>query len=74
MSKTIIITTDEMKNILKTYLEDSDTLDNMFCKNCYIKNNNHCIAGDDECPFRNTDDRFQHFIDSVFANYMIPFS
>lgn len=73
MSKTIIITTDEMINILKTYLDDSDTLDNLFCRNCRDKNKT-CIAGDDDCPFNQTDDKFVHFINTVFANYMIPFS
>lgn len=73
MSKTIIITTDELKRLLNIYFKDSDSMKNMFCRNCYIRNNDMCKAIDNKCPY--TEDEYsEYFIETVFVNYMIPFS
>lgn len=74
MSKTIIISTDELVKLLKPYLDASEMVDNVFCENCHKKNGNKCIVEDGACPYSGSDEVYTFIIDKLFSNYMIPFS
>lgn len=75
MSKTIIITTEEMAKIVKeNFLYKCDVITDVYCGYCQ-KTNSCSLAclDDDSCP--HTDDEcVAVFVNVVFANYMIPFS
>ena len=74
MSKTIIITTDEMEKIIRENFNNSEVIDNVYCKNCFENNENKCECKNDKCPYQDTDKPYKYFVEKMFSNYMIPFS
>lgn len=75
MGKTIIITTDELKNILikDFYFYGPDCMSSIYCTDCLCKHDNKCMAMENGCPM-NKDVVATYYIEKVFSNYMIPFS
>lgn len=65
-----------MKNVLNKYLyhDGPDAMNFMYCAYCKYLNNNKCVAPEKGCPMVDDDVVIMHFIERVFANYMIPFS
>ena len=75
MSKTIIITTDEMKKFLMEYFGRSGVVFDYYCKCCREQYDGcFCEAKDINCTADNEEDIYKFFIEHKLANYMIPFS
>lgn len=77
MSKTIIITTEEMANIIeKNFLYKADVITDVHCEHCRnVVNGGVCPHPHDDEPCEHTDfEVCMSFVNIVFANYMIPFS
>ena len=73
MSKTIIINSDDLRDILKEEFNDSDVMSRYYCHNC-SKIHNGCPAKDMDCNIDDDNKVIDFFIGVKFANYMIPFS
>lgn len=75
MSKTIIITTDEMKNFLMEHFSKSNVIYDYYCR-CCREQHNGCFCEEEniDCTADNDEDIVAFFIEHKLANYMIPFS
>lgn len=78
MSKTIVITTDEMKKIINEYMYDKSALTDIYCSHCLGLHDGCPHPGDypdgDCCSDKTDEEYLDTFVNIVFANYMIPFS
>lgn len=75
MSKTIIITTDEMKKFLKEHFINQNVMFDFYCKSCR-ESHEYCFCEEEDidCTLGSDDEVVEFFIEHKLANYMIPFS
>jgi len=75
MSKTIIITTDEMKKFLMENFGHPNIVLDYYCRCCREQHNGcFCEEEDIDCTVDSSEDIYEFFIEHKLANYMIPFS
>ena len=79
MSKTIIISTEDLKNILYEYLYDKSALTDVYCQHCLNIHDGVCphpknYPEENSCPDKTDEEYLDTFVNIVFGNYMIPFS